>query len=122
MVNVLCDTSFLIHLATHKIFNLDRIDVEIGQISFLVPTVVKNELTELLKISSKKQDIQHTLEYIKNFKSLELDGSFADNEILEYVKLNDVIVATMDKELKTLIKNYGRSVISFSNNKIILES
>jgi hypothetical protein len=28
----------------------------------------------------------------------------------------------MDRELKKQIKNYGSSIMSFSNNKIILES
>ncbi|MEK6817844.1 MAG: twitching motility protein PilT, partial [Thermoproteota archaeon] len=30
MVEVICDTSFLIHLATRRIKNIDNIDVEIG--------------------------------------------------------------------------------------------
>ncbi|MCE2614348.1 MAG: twitching motility protein PilT [Nitrosopumilus sp. (ex Thoosa mismalolli)] len=122
MVDVICDTSFLIHLATKRIFNLDRLDSEIGQISFQVPKVVKNELFELQKNPSKKQDILYTLEYIKKFKTIDLDGSFADKEILDYIKENNVIVATMDKELKQQIKSKGRSIISFSNNRVILES
>ena len=122
MVEVICDTSFLIHLATNRIKNLDYLDVEIGQISFVVPQVVKNELFELEKNSEKKQDVQSTLNYIKNFKIIPILGSFADKELLDYVLKNRVIVATMDKELKKQIKNNGSSIMSFSNNKIILES
>ena len=122
MVEVICDTSFLIHLATNRIKNLDNLDVEIGQISFVVPQVVKNELFELEKNPEKKQDIQSTLNYIKNLKIIPILGSFADKELLNYVLKNRVIVATMDKELKKQIKNNGSSVMSFSNNKIILES
>ena len=122
MVEVICDTSFLIHLATNRIKNLDNLDVEIGQISFVVPQVVKNELFELEKNSEKKQDVQSTLNYIKNFKIIPILGSFADKELLDYVSKNRVIVATMDKELKKQIKNNGSSIMSFSNNKIILES
>jgi len=40
LVDVICDTSFLIHLATRKIRNLDSINTEIGQIQLVVPTVV----------------------------------------------------------------------------------
>ena len=122
MVEVVCDTSFLIHLATNRIKNLDNLDVEIGQISFIVPQVVKNELSELEKNPEKKQDVQSTLNYIKNFKIIPIFGSFADKELLDYVFKNRVIVATMDKELKKQIKKYGSSIMSFSNNKIILES
>ena len=122
MVEVICDTSFLIHLATNRIKNLDNLDVEIGQVSFVVPQVVKNELFELEKNPEKKQDIQSTLNYIKKFKIIPILGSFADKELLDYVSKNRVIVATMDKELKKQIKNNESSIMSFSNNKIVLES
>jgi hypothetical protein len=122
LVEVICDTNFLIHLATRRIKNIDNLDVEIGQISFVVPQVVKNELIELLKNPKKNQDIQSTLNYIKNFKTIPIFGTFADKELIDYVANNHAIVATMDKELKKQIKNYGSSIMSFSNDKIILES
>ena len=122
MADVICDTNFLIHLATNRIKNLDNLDVEIGQITFVVPQVVKNELIELEKKPEKKQDIKLTLDYIKNFKIIPILGSFADKELIEYVSKNRVIIATMDRELKKQIKNNGSSIMSFSNNKIILES
>ncbi|MFB5624782.1 MAG: twitching motility protein PilT, partial [Nitrosopumilus sp.] len=55
MVEVICDTNFLIHLATKRIKNLDNLDVEIGQITFVIPQVVKNELLELEKKPEKTQ-------------------------------------------------------------------
>ena len=122
MVEVICDTSFLIHLATNRIKNLDNLDVEIGQITFVVPRVVINELSELEKKPEKKQVIQSTRNYIKSFKIIPIHGSFADKELLDYVSKNRVIVATMDRELKKQIKNNGSSVMSFSNDRIILES
>ncbi|KAF6249029.1 twitching motility protein PilT [Marine Group I thaumarchaeote] len=122
MVEVICDTNFLIHLATRRIKNIDNIDVEIGQITFVVPQVVKNELSELAKNPEKNQDIQSTLNYIKNFKIIPILGTFADKELLDYVSNNKVIVATMDKKLKKQIKNLGSSIMSFSNDKIVLES
>ncbi len=122
MVEVICDTNFLIHLATRRIKNIDNLDVEIGQITFVVPQVVKNELSELAKNPEKNQDIQSTLNHIKNFKTIPILGTFADKELLGYVLNNKVIVATMDKELKKQIKNLGSSIMSFSNDKIVLES
>ena len=122
MVDVICDTSFLIHLSTRKISNLDSINTEIGQIQFVVPTVVLNELERLTNVESKKQDAMTTLEFAQNLKTISISGEFADKEITEYVKRHGGMVATMDKELKSNIKNLGGSILSFSNNKIVLES
>jgi len=122
LVDVICDTSFLIHLSTRKISNLDSINTEIGQIQFVVPTVVLNELKRLTNVESKKQDAITTLEFAHNLKSISISGEFADKKITEYVKKHGGMVATMDKELKSNIKNLGGSILSFSNDKIVLES
>jgi rRNA-processing protein FCF1 len=122
LVEVICDTSFLINLATRRIKNIDNLDVEIGTISFVVPEVVKTELFKLQMIAEKKHDIEKTLDYIKNIKIIPLSGSFADKELVEYTKSNKSIIGTMDKELKKQVKQAGGSVLSFSNDKIILES
>ena len=122
MVDVICDTSFLIHLATRRIKNIDNLDVEIGQITFVVPQVVQNELSELIKNPKKSNDIQLTLNYIRKFKVIPILGTFADKELLEYVSKNNAIIATMDKELKKQIKQYGSSIMSFSGNRVVLES
>ncbi len=122
MVEVLCDTNFLIHLATKRIKNIDNIDVEIGTISFVVPRVVQDELFNLKNDIKKKQDILDTLNFIKNFKIIPINGKFADKELINYVKNYGGIVGTMDKELKKEIKKNGGSIISFSNDRMVLES
>jgi hypothetical protein len=122
LVEVICDTSFLIHLATRRIKNIDNLDVEIGSISFVVPEVVKNELIKLQNNPEKKQDIDKTLNFIKKFKIIPIQGNFADKELLNYVKINQSIIGTMDKELKKQIKKVGSSILSFSQDKIVLES
>jgi len=122
LVEVICDTSFLIHLATRRIKNIDNLDVEIGSISFVVPEVVKNELMKLQNNPEKKQDIDKTLNFIKKFKIIPIQGNFADKELLNYVKINRSIIGTMDKELKKQIKQVGSSILSFSQDKIVLES
>jgi len=122
LVEVICDTNFLIHLATRRIKNIDNLDVEIGQISFVVPEVVKNELIKLQNNSEKKQEIDITLNHIKNFKTIPINGNYADKELIDYVKSNRVIIGTMDKELKKQIKLLGRSIPSIHNEKIILEN
>jgi hypothetical protein len=122
LVEVICDTSFLIHLATRKIKNIDSINTEIGQIQFVVPSVVLDELERLSKTQKKKQDAITTLEFVQNLKTIEMSGKFADQVIIEHVRKNGGIVATMDKELKNKIKSLNGSIISFSNDRIVLES
>ncbi|QLH09762.1 PIN domain-containing protein [Candidatus Nitrosotenuis sp. DW1] len=122
MVDVICDTSFLIHLATNRIKNLSTIDTEIGSIRFIVPNIVTMELKKLLDDKGKKDAIVLTLDYIKSFPTISLNGSFADAALQSYIKKQGGIVATMDKELKLIIKKLGGSILSISNNKIVLES
>ena len=121
MVEVICDTSFLIHLSTRRIRNLDSINTEIGQTEFMVPFVVLNELEKLSKTQNKKQDAIITLEFARSLKTISITGKFADYAIIKHVKKHGGIIATMDKELKKKIKSLGGSIISFSNDKIVLE-
>ena len=112
MVKVICDTNFLIHLATRRIKNIDNLDMEIGSISFIVPEVVKNELIKLQEIPEKNQEITVTLNFIKKFKTISINGNYADQELINYVKNNRSIIGTMDKKLKNKIKQLGSSILS----------
>ena len=122
MVEILCDTSFLIHIATKRIKNIDNLETEIGQIQFVVPSVVFHELKKLSQKDEKKKEILATEEFCKNLKKIDVPGEFADQALLDYVKRNGGIIATVDKELKQKVKNLGGSIISLSNDKIVLES
>ena len=122
MVEVICDTNFLIHLATRRIKNIDNLDTEIGSISFTVPEVVKNELIRLQQIPEKNQEITATLNFIKKLKIIPINGIYADQELINYVKNNRSIIGTMDKDLKNKIKKLDSSILSIHNDKIVLES
>lgn len=122
MVKVICDTSFLIHLANHRIKNLNTLDTDIGSIQFLVPDIVVSELDKLAKKEAKNKEAAATIEYIKKFKQIKIGGSFADDSILSFVENNGGIIATIDKDLKYRIKRSGGSVLSIANNRIVLEA
>ena len=122
MVKVICDTNFIIHLANKRIRNLESIEIDIGPLIFLIPNVVEIELNRLKDIPTKKQEIEKTIDYIKKLSKLSINGTFADDEILKYIKENRSFVGTMDKKLKQSIKQYGSSVISFNNDYLVLES
>ena len=122
MVNVISDTSFLIHLATHRIKNINSIETDIGPLSFIIPKIVKKELEHLATDPNKKIISEQTLDFVKNFKTNDIDGNDADSAILDYIKENRSIVATMDRELKNKIKQSGGSILSIHNDKIVLEN
>lgn len=121
MVEVVCDTSFLIHIATKRIKNISNLETEIGSIQFVVPDIVIRELEKLSKNDKKRQHIISTLEFIKNLKEIKIFGTFVDESIILYTKKHGGIIATMDTNLKHRIKEFGGSVISISNDKIVLE-
>ena len=122
MVDVISDTSFLIHLATNRITNIESIETEIGSISFILPQIVKKELEHLVEDPDKNTVALQTLEYVKKLKTNSITGKTADLGILDFVEKNGGMVATMDKELKTKIKQVGGSVLSIHNDKIVLEN
>ena len=122
LVEVISDTSFLIHLATHRITNISDLETEIGSLSFIVPDIVKKELEHLAEDPNKNTAATQTLEHIKNFKTNLITGETADLGILDFVEKNGGMVATMDRELKSKIKDAGGSVLSIHNDKIVLEN
>ena len=122
MVEVISDTSFLIHLATHRITNISDLETEIGNLSFVVPEIVKKELEHLAEDPDKNMVALQTLDFIKDFKTNSIIGKTADLGILDFVEKNGGMVATMDRELKSKIKDVGGSVLSIHNDKIVLEN
>ena len=122
LVEVISDTSFLMHLATHRITNISDLETEIGSLSFVIPEIVKKELEHLAEDPDKNTAALQTLEHIKNFKTNSITGKTADLGILDFVEKNGGMVATMDRELKSKIKEVGGSVLSIHNNKIVLEN
>ena len=122
LVDIISDTSFLIHLATHRITNISDLETEIGNLSFVVPEIVKKELEHLAEDPNKNTAVMQTLDFIKDFKTNSITGKTADLGILDFVGKNGGIVATMDRELKSKTKEVGGSVLSIHNDKIVLEN
>ena len=109
-------------LASNRIKNMNGIDVEIGHLEFIVPEIVIEELKHISNDESKGKVALQTLELIKSFQTNSISGKTADDGILNFVKQNGGIVATVDKELKNKIKDVGGSVLSIHNDKIVLEN
>lgn len=63
MVEVVCDTSFLMLLASKNIKNISNIETEIGTIEFTVPDMVINELERISHGKAVKKKLPHLVLY-----------------------------------------------------------
>jgi len=57
LVKVICDTSFLMILASKNIKNISNLDTEIGTIEFMVPDIVVEELEKISKSTNLKKKL-----------------------------------------------------------------
>jgi len=57
LVRVICDTSFLMILASKNIKNISNLDTEIGTIEFMVPDIVVEELEKISKSTNLKKKL-----------------------------------------------------------------
>jgi len=58
---------------------------------------------------------------VKDFKNIKISGRSVDDALVSHVKKNGGIIATIDIELKKRIREYGGSILSVANDRIILE-
>ncbi|HJX50223.1 MAG TPA: hypothetical protein VJ438_02045 [Candidatus Nanoarchaeia archaeon] len=107
--NVLLDTSFIL-MAIRS--NIDFIEeIKFLGLTMLVPTQVIDEIKGIVKSKKKlkfrdEAALALRIVDIPSLSKVHLKSKNVDNGIVLFAKENkDVIVATMDKELKSRIKN-----------------
>ena len=54
MVEIICDSSFLMILASRRIKNISNVETEIGTIEYVVPDIVVRELERITTDNKKK--------------------------------------------------------------------
>jgi rRNA-processing protein FCF1 len=124
-MDVVCDTSFMMILASMPLRNVDSIESTLGRLQFVVPNLVVDELKRIEKHSGPKRSkmAKSALSLIGsrfNLISLPASGHAADEPILRYSSTHGCAVATIDRELRNkLIKN-NVLVITLSSNKLII--
>ena len=120
LTEVICDTNFLIHLTSVRIHNIDSLDTQIGDIRFIVPNIV---LAELQRLAESNPNALRALKSVSKYPILELGNEkYADGPIIRHIRKNGGMVATMDRKLKRAVKDVGGSIISISNDCVILEA
>lgn len=122
MVDIICDTSFLIVLASRPIKKLDVLENNIGKIDFIIPSIVIDELNYLLSTASAKRSnaAKLALELAKRFKTISLHGKSADEVILDYASKHRCYVATIDNTLKNRLKSNGIDVVTLVQDRVIV--
>jgi len=122
LADVVCDTSFLIVLASKPIKKLDVLENNLGKIDFVIPTIVIDELNNLASSATAKRAnaAKLALELVKRFKTVELQGGSADDAIVDYASKHQCYIATIDNALKDKLKNNGIDVITLVNDRIIV--
>jgi len=122
LVDIICDTSFLIVLASKPIQKLEVLENNIGKIDFVIPSIVIDELNNLVSTASAKRAnaAKLALELAKRFKTIALEGKGADEVIIDYASKHRCYVATIDNVLKNKLKNNGIDVITLVKDRIIV--
>lgn len=58
MVEIICDSSFLMLLASRRIKNISNIETEIGTIEYVIPDMVVKELERITMDNKKKVSLK----------------------------------------------------------------
>ena len=108
MKKAILDTSFILTCVKQKIDFLD--EIKFMGIKVLIPEEVLDEVRKIINSGKKlhfKEDAKLALKILnKNkFKKIKLGTANVDKGLVDFAKKNkDVIVATLDRELKKKIK------------------
>jgi hypothetical protein len=122
LVDIICDTSFLIVLASKPIKKLDVLENNIGKIDFIIPTIVIDELNNLVSSATPKRAnaARLALELATKFKTVSLQGKNADETIVDYASKHRCYVATIDNVLKDKLRNNRIDVITLVKDRVII--
>ena len=122
-MNILLDTNFILECVKNKI---DLDDLKIYGNLFL-PIEVYSELQNILLDKRQKEKnkaiAKLALQILdrKNLKTISLEIDKVDDGIINYVRRNDnIIVATLDKELKSRLEGIAKILTIRNKKKIVL--
>jgi len=109
MRKVILDTSFILTCVKQKIDFFEEINL-MG-IKIVIPKQVLSEIKKILTSKKKlrfREDAKLSLEILEKnkFESIDLGRGHVDKLLIKFAETNSqIIVATLDKELKKKVKN-----------------
>jgi rRNA-processing protein FCF1 len=124
MVDVLCDTSFLMVLVSKPIKQLVKVEGQLGRLDFLVPDIVVAELERLReKAGPKRSTLAKTaIELARTkFKQVTVQKArHVDDSIVEYAMAKKCAVATIDTNLRRRLIANNVLVLTLSKDRLIV--
>ena len=119
MKQILLDTSFILTSIRNKIDFIEELTFK--GLKILVPKQVLQEITRITESKKKlrfRDEAALALKVLENseFKKIDLKSKNTDNGIVKYSEDHDVIVATLDRELKRNVK--GQRLIIRGKKKL----
>lgn len=124
MKYLILDTSFLIFLASDPSIRLSDVLNNIPNYKLVILECVLYELKKLCISNSikKSKTAKLALDYASSLKKIQYtDGEDVDKIIINYAYKTNSIVATMDSELRTDLRNIGIPVISKKGKRLFIE-
>lgn len=123
MKRILLDTSFILTLTSKPLNLIEELENVFGKVELLVLEDTINELKAISRGKSVKKAKQAklALEFVMKLKNIKYDrGGSVDNKILKFAIENDLIVATMDRELRKRLKLMNLSTITLREDRLLL--
>ena len=119
MKQVLLDTSFILTCIRNKIDFIEELTLQGSEV--LIPKQVIQEIKRITESKKKlrfRDEAALALKFLENsiFKKIDLKTKNTDNGIVKYSKDKNVIVATLDRELKRKVK--GQKMIIRNKKKL----
>ena len=109
-------------LVTKPIKLLDNIAINYGKINFLIPDIVIEELSNIIKTKSYKTSnlAKTVLELATKYQVVTTEKSkYPDDSLVDYARSNNCAIATIDKNLIKRSLSEKIMVFSLKNNKVI---
>jgi len=120
-MKILLDTSFVLACIKKKIDFINQIDEIFSEkIEFIVPEEVLDELktisTRLGEKMVDKSAAEIGVKLLNGMKTIRLGNRNTDDGIVDYLKTEDCILATIDNGLQKRVK---RGILAIKNNKTL---
>jgi rRNA-processing protein FCF1 len=119
MKKVLLDTSFILSCIRHKIDFFE--EISLMGIKIIIPNEVISEINRFRYKKTEAGIAVSLLENNKNlFETLELGRGHVDNKIINFVKESpDLMVATLDREIKDNLKQKKNKIMVIRGKKTL---
>jgi uncharacterized protein len=123
-MDIICDTSFLMVLASTPIQRMNQLEAEIGKFHFLVPDKVIEELRTLGQRSGPKRSmIAKTALGVSKLNmdiiNLGKKRNNVDEALIEYTLNHKCGLATLDKGLIRRLVAKNAFVVTLSRNRLV---